>query len=83
MPAFRKQDEYEPEPIQPAPLTENCRLLLDLNAARAEAAADVADKQSRMSKLAKLKELVAALEIELSQLLAARRKAAFRLGDER
>jgi hypothetical protein len=56
---------------EPPPLTENRRILADHNAARTEAAAEVEALHARMSKLAKLKESVAALESELSQLLAA------------
>jgi hypothetical protein len=65
---FKPKDEYSPET---PPLTENRRLLLDLNNARAEAAAEVEALHARMNKLAKLKESVAALESELSQTLAA------------
>jgi hypothetical protein len=68
MPAFKKQDEYEPET---PPLSPNCEALKSLNEARAEAAAEVDALLARMNKLAKLKESVAALEIELSQTLAA------------
>jgi hypothetical protein len=68
MPAFRKSEDYQPET---PPLTENRRLLLDLNAGRAEAAAEVETLRARMNKLAKLKESVSALEVELSQTLAA------------
>jgi hypothetical protein len=59
-----------PEP-EPAPLTPNRQALADLNAARQQAAAEVETLRARTNKLAKLKESVAALEIELSQTLAA------------
>jgi hypothetical protein len=65
---FQPATQYEPEPT---PLTPNCRALLDLNEARTEVAAEVETLRARTSKLTKLKESVAALEVELSQNLAA------------
>jgi hypothetical protein len=68
MPAFKKQDEYTPEPVE---LTPNRQALADLNEARTQVASEIETLRARTSKLAKLKESVAALEVELSQTLAA------------
>jgi hypothetical protein len=65
---FKPATQYEPEPT---PLTPNRAALVALNAARAEAAAEVAALIARTNKLARLKESVVALEVELSQNLAA------------
>jgi hypothetical protein len=65
---FKPKDEYQPEPVE---LTPNLEALKSLNAARTEVAAEVETLRARTSKLAKLKESVAALEVELSQTLAA------------
>jgi hypothetical protein len=65
---FKPATQYEPEPT---PLTPNRAALVALNQARAEAAAEVSALIGRTNKLARLKESVAALEVELSQNLAA------------
>jgi len=68
MPKFMPRVEYAPEAPKLSPARQ---ALADHNEARIVAAAKVETLHSRMSKLAKLKESVAALEIELSQTLAA------------
>jgi hypothetical protein len=68
MPAFKKQDEYQPEPI---PLSANRQALLDLNASRAASAATVAELQERLHRLSELKAAVAPLEADLAALGAA------------
>jgi hypothetical protein len=65
---FQPAESYAPAPVEQTP---NRQALLDLNTARAEAAAEVETLRARMNKLSQLKESVAALEIELSQTLAA------------
>jgi hypothetical protein len=65
---FKPKDACEPEP---EPLTPNREALKSLNAARAEAAAEVETLRARTNKLSKLKESVSALELEMSQALAA------------
>ena len=65
---FQPADSYAPEPVELSP---NRKALAVLNAARTEVAAEVETLRARTSKLAKLKESVAALEVELSQTLAA------------
>jgi hypothetical protein len=65
---FQPKDAYVPEM---PPLSPTREALKSLNEARAEAAAEVTALRARTNKLAKLKESVAALEIELSQTLAA------------
>jgi hypothetical protein len=68
MPAFRKQDEYEPET---PPLSPNRQALVDLNKARAAAKTEVETEQARMNTLARLKDAVAPIEGELAALDAA------------
>jgi hypothetical protein len=65
MPKFMPSTQYEPEPVELSP---NREALKSLNAARAEAAAEVDALRNRVASLAKLKESSVALEAELSAL---------------
>jgi hypothetical protein len=62
---FQPKESHAPPPVD---LTPNRKALADLNSARAESAATVAELQGRLNRLGELKAAVAPLEAELAAL---------------